>query len=152
MRSPRNPLAATALLNVGTIWRIRQQYQGSEPLILNALAMRRALYEEDHPAVLEALDQWGSLLYAVGRYAEAQQVVSDALDRVTLTLGGDHPTGNRPARIARRGPRRIGPIRCVGCAIRHAARDQEPIVRDRPHEHRVYARDVRGRTARGWQA
>jgi tetratricopeptide (TPR) repeat protein len=90
-RGRPHPMAATALLNVGMIRRLREQYRAGEPLLRAAVSMRSALYKADHPDVIEALAQWGIDLTELGRYAEAEPVLTDGLERSDRSLGVDHP-------------------------------------------------------------
>jgi tetratricopeptide (TPR) repeat protein len=85
-----HPMAAAALLNVGMIRRLREQYASAEPLVRAGYGMRVALYEPDHPGVIEGLAQWGMLLQALGRYDEAQETLEDAVTRANRKLGHEH--------------------------------------------------------------
>ena len=87
-----HPMAAAALLNVGMIRRLREQYAAAEPLVKAGYEMRAALYEPDHPDVIEAMAQWGMLLQALGRYDEAEPILAAAVERANRKLGAEHET------------------------------------------------------------
>jgi serine/threonine-protein kinase len=90
--SQPHPMAASALLNVGMIRRLREQYASAEPLVKAAYDMRIALYENDHPDVIEAMAQWGLLLWRLGRYGEAEPILRAGLERANGKLGPQHLT------------------------------------------------------------
>lgn len=86
------PLVATALFNIGMLQRLRERYESAEPLLRSAAAMRAALYDPDHPDLLEAQKEWGRVLDDLGRFAEAERVLAPALERSLAKLGDEHPT------------------------------------------------------------
>jgi tetratricopeptide (TPR) repeat protein len=86
-----HPMAATALLNIGMIRRLREQYVSAEPLLASAVSMRSALFEPDHPEVIEAIANWGIELTELGRLGEAERVLTDGLQRANTALGPNHP-------------------------------------------------------------
>jgi serine/threonine-protein kinase len=85
-----HPMAAAALLNVGMIRRLREQYRSAGPLVEAGYEMRVALYEPEHPAVIEGLSQWGMLLQALGRLEEAERQLETAVERGNRKLGPEH--------------------------------------------------------------
>lgn len=88
---PPDPAVATALLAAGSLRHLREDFAGAERLLAAARSMRAALYEPDHPDRIEADKEWASLLYTLGRYAEAGLVARDGLERAVRVLGSDHP-------------------------------------------------------------
>ena len=92
-----DPDAASALLNLGMIRRLRQQYLGAEPLVRSAREMRYQLYPPEHPTVVEADEQWGQTLGTLGRYPEARELLATTVDRSITVLGPEH-TRTRNAR------------------------------------------------------
>jgi serine/threonine-protein kinase len=90
--SDPNPMVAAALLNVGMIRRLREQYQAAEPLVKAGYEMRAALYEPDHPDVIEGMAQWGMELQALGRLDEAEAILAAAVERANRKLGWEHET------------------------------------------------------------
>jgi serine/threonine-protein kinase len=85
-----NPAAATALVNLGMVRRLREQFPESEALLRSGLEMREALYDADHPDVLEAREQWAAALAAMGRFGEAEATLNRNLDLSISVLGEEH--------------------------------------------------------------
>jgi serine/threonine-protein kinase len=85
-----NPVAAAALVNLGMVRRLREQFREAEPLLRSGLEMREALYDPDHPDVLEAREQWAASLTALGRLREAEPVLEENLRLSVAVLGEDH--------------------------------------------------------------
>ena len=84
------PVAATALVNLGMVRRLRQQYREAEPLVRAALDMRLSLFDDEHPDVLEAREQYAICLAALGRFREAEPLVAGVLETSIRTLGEEH--------------------------------------------------------------
>jgi non-specific serine/threonine protein kinase/serine/threonine-protein kinase len=61
------------------------------PLEENALAARRRLLGDDHPATLASLSTLGSLLNSAGRLDDALPLLREAVERSRRVLGGDDP-------------------------------------------------------------
>lgn len=85
-----HPMAATAMLNIGALRRLREEYASAEPLLHSAFRMRRALYDAGHLDVLEAATEWGRELADLGRYEEAAAVLSEALADARRVLSPGH--------------------------------------------------------------
>ncbi|MEJ2206091.1 MAG: serine/threonine-protein kinase [Gemmatimonadota bacterium] len=85
-----DPVAATALVNVGMVRRLQERYREAEPLLRNGLAMRLALFGPEHPGTIEAREQLGADLLALGRYAEADRLITDNLESAIRVLGEGH--------------------------------------------------------------
>jgi len=85
-----DPAAATAMVNLGMIHRLREEYPKAVPLVRRALEMRSALFEPDHPDRIEVDEHWAATLVALGRYREAEPVYLDALERSIRVLGEGH--------------------------------------------------------------
>ncbi|HSG48815.1 MAG TPA: serine/threonine-protein kinase, partial [Longimicrobiales bacterium] len=85
-----DPVVAGAMLNLGMIRRLREHYPEALPLVRDGRDMRAALYDPDHPDRIEADEQWGVTLAALGRYREAEPVLVDALERSVRVLGEEH--------------------------------------------------------------
>jgi serine/threonine-protein kinase len=85
-----SPVAASALVNLGMVRRLRQQYSDAEPLLRAALDMRRSLYDEEHPDVLEAREQLAVALTSLGRFTEADSILQQNLEVSARTLGRAH--------------------------------------------------------------
>jgi serine/threonine-protein kinase len=86
-----DPVSAAALVNLAMIRRLREEYVEAEPLIRSGLEMRQALYDPDHPDVIEAMEQWGAELFSLGRLRESESVYVETLERSIRILGEAHP-------------------------------------------------------------
>ena len=87
-----HPLAVSALVNVGLIRRLREQYLEAEPLLRTAMEMSEVLYGSDHVAVASAKGGWALVLAALGRYEQAEGIFRDAIARSEAAVGPLHPT------------------------------------------------------------
>ena len=67
------------------------RYGDAEPLYLNALAMRKQLLGEAHPAVALSLNNLAGLYKSQGRYGEAEPLFLEALAMRKQLLGEAHP-------------------------------------------------------------
>jgi hypothetical protein len=85
-----HPDVATGLANVGGWLTIAGQLSDAEPMLADALAMRRRLYQDDHAEV--ALSEVGlaHLYLKTGRFAEARDLARDAREMLARTLAPDH--------------------------------------------------------------
>ncbi|HNO78976.1 MAG TPA: serine/threonine-protein kinase [Phycisphaerae bacterium] len=63
----------------------------AEPVLQDALAIRRAELGEDSPETLESLQMMGMLLGELGRYDEALKLLEDTYERRKRVLGPDDP-------------------------------------------------------------
>jgi tetratricopeptide (TPR) repeat protein len=63
----------------------------AEPLLRQALELRRAAREEDHPDVAQSLNNLAALLRDTGRHAEAEPLLRQALEVLHRVYGEDHP-------------------------------------------------------------
>lgn len=86
-----HPTAATVLLNLGMLRRIREEYRDAEPMARAAAMMRRQLFDPGHPDRVGAETEWGATLTELGSYARAESVLVAARAESAGTLGGDHP-------------------------------------------------------------
>ena len=86
-----SPLAATAGLQVGLVYRLREQYSAAEPLVRQAVDIRTTVFGPDHPDTIEALKEFGSVLEALGRYADAERTMLEVRDRAVRLYGTEHP-------------------------------------------------------------
>jgi tetratricopeptide (TPR) repeat protein len=74
----------------GALWSQRR-YGEAQPLFEKALALRRAVLGEDHPATAESYYNVAGNLNTQGKYAEADPSFRRALEVRRQTLGEDHP-------------------------------------------------------------
>ncbi|GJM25101.1 MAG: hypothetical protein DHS20C16_15160 [Phycisphaerae bacterium] len=65
--------------------------ESAEPVLTDALAIRREELGEDDPETLSSSHTMGMLLGALGRYDEALLSLQDTYDRRKRVLGEDHP-------------------------------------------------------------
>ncbi len=66
-------------------------YQEAESLHVASLAMRRDVYEKDHPAVALGLRNYAIFMRNRNRYEEAEPLIREAITISRETLGGNHP-------------------------------------------------------------
>jgi tetratricopeptide (TPR) repeat protein len=55
------------------------------------LELTRRLLGEEHPDVAQSLNNLASLYYSQGRYAQAEQLIQQALELTRHLLGEEHP-------------------------------------------------------------
>jgi serine/threonine-protein kinase len=84
------PVVATALVNLGMIRRLREEYRDAESLLRAGLEMRLRLYDPEHPDVLEAREQLGICLSSLGRFQEAESLLAENLEIAMRVLGEEH--------------------------------------------------------------
>ncbi|HSM03529.1 MAG TPA: tetratricopeptide repeat protein [Longimicrobiales bacterium] len=85
-----DPDAASALVSLGMVRRLRQEYADAEGLLRSGREMRHRLFGPEHPDVLEADEEWGQMLGTLGRYAEARSLLESTLERSIQVLGEGH--------------------------------------------------------------
>jgi tetratricopeptide (TPR) repeat protein len=83
--------AALLLNRTGYYYESQGRYEEAEPLYLDALAMRKRLLGEAHPAVANSLNNLAALYASQGRYEEAEPLYLDALAMGQRLLGEAHP-------------------------------------------------------------
>ena len=98
-RAEASPVAATALVNLGMVQRLREKFAEAEPLLRSAVEMREKLYDPEHPDVLEARQQLAVCLGALGRFREAEAILEPDL-AVAVRLFGEESDRTRSAREA----------------------------------------------------
>jgi non-specific serine/threonine protein kinase/serine/threonine-protein kinase len=95
-----DPLVRAQLMAViGSVYDSLSLYQDAEPLIDEALALRRDKLGADHPDTLAALAAKATLLLNRGRTAEAEPVFAEVVAKRSAVLG-DHDPSTVDARIA----------------------------------------------------
>lgn len=85
-----SPMAATALVNLGMMERLREQFREAEPILRAALEMREKLYDPAHPDVVEARQELAVELMMLGRLAEADSLLRKNFDFASRSLGPEH--------------------------------------------------------------
>jgi tetratricopeptide (TPR) repeat protein len=83
---------ATALNRLGNLFRLIGRYNKAEPLLVQALDLRRNLFGEAHLDVATSLNNLALLYDSQGRYAEAEPLYVRALSIREQQLGADHPS------------------------------------------------------------
>ena len=83
--------AALLLNRTGYYYRSQGRYEEAEPLYRDALAMRKRLLGEAHPAVATSLNNLAELYESQGRYEEAEPLYLEALAMRKRLLGEAHP-------------------------------------------------------------
>ena len=83
---------ATMMQAIGNVYRNLGLYDLAEPLLHDALAIRRRVFGETHPAVAQSLNNLGVVLRQRGDYDGAEPLFHEALEmRRQLYPDGDHP-------------------------------------------------------------
>ncbi len=83
------PEHADSLAQVGTILRLMANYTGAEPMLGEALELRRALLPKDDAATIESLVQLAALESAQGDFAKADVLFSEAAQAAQRHFGKD---------------------------------------------------------------
>ncbi|MHC5830378.1 MAG: tetratricopeptide repeat protein, partial [Nostoc sp.] len=68
------------------------RYSEAEPLLTQALEMRKQLFAGDHPDVATSLNNLAGLYNSQGRYRDAEPLYTQALAICDRILGVNHPT------------------------------------------------------------
>lgn len=92
VRDLKNQPAVQAKL-MGTIGRLYESiglYDRAQPLLEEALKLRRQVLGKEHQEVAESLEQLGSLLVNRGSFTEAEPLLKEALAMRRKLLGEDH--------------------------------------------------------------
>ena len=87
------------------------QYAQAEPLYKQALAIREKIFNPDHPAIGESLNNLASLYYDQGQYADAEPLYKRSLEIAEKTYGSNHSNVAINFKQPRRVFLRAGPIR-----------------------------------------
>ena len=81
----------TSLNNLAFLLQAQGKLADAEPLLRDALDMRKRLFKGDHPDVANSLNNLASLLNAQAKLAEAEPLLRDALAMCKRLFKGDHP-------------------------------------------------------------
>jgi serine/threonine-protein kinase len=83
---------ATLMQAIGNVYRNLGLYELAEPLLREALSVRRRVLGADHPAVAQSLNNLGVVLRQRGDYEGAEPLFNEAMEmRRQLHQGADHP-------------------------------------------------------------
>ena len=82
---------AAALNNLGMIYDNIGRYSDAEPLLEEALLIRRRVLGADHPDTAESLNNLAELYRVQGRYAEAAPLFKEAVEIMERVLRVEHP-------------------------------------------------------------
>lgn len=87
------PLVQASLLStIGSVFRNMGLYDEAEPLLEQALAVRRRLLAAEHPEVAQSQCELAQLHYGKGEYAQARTLYEQAVATQRAVLGEDDPT------------------------------------------------------------
>ena len=86
----RHPYYATRLDNLGSIDRLAGDDAKAEPLLREALKIRKEALGEKHPDYIATLDRLADVCGANGDFAEARKLDVELLAEMTRRLGKDH--------------------------------------------------------------
>ena len=87
---PDHPYLATALNNLGELYRQRGKYEQAEPLFERALRLWEQTLGPDNLQVAQVLDSLGVLYGEQGKYEQAELLLERALRILEQALGHDH--------------------------------------------------------------
>jgi tetratricopeptide (TPR) repeat protein len=95
---------ASSMAWLGSVYKSQGRYSEAEPLLLQALEIRRSQLGNDHPDTANSLNNLALLYYSTDRYAESAAYMEQALEIWERQLGADHPhtkTGRKNLEILR---------------------------------------------------
>jgi tetratricopeptide (TPR) repeat protein len=84
------PNAIEALTRVGVLRRLREQHREADPILRSAMEMGTRLLGPEHPYVLEASQEYGMNLYALGQWDEAERLLRRTRSVSERVLGPEH--------------------------------------------------------------
>ena len=91
VRAPGHPQVAMGLNNLGQLLRRTARTDEAEPVLREALEIRRAAFKTNHPLLANSLMQYGQLQNQLGHYDVAERYMREALEMRLTVLGPDHP-------------------------------------------------------------
>ncbi|MCP3979631.1 MAG: serine/threonine protein kinase [bacterium] len=83
-------LQARLMDTMGVVYQQLGLYDDAEPLMEQAVSVRREHLDADHPDMLASMNHIGALYFHQGRYDEAETVCRDTLERQRRVLGDEH--------------------------------------------------------------
>ncbi|MCG3128381.1 MAG: Serine/threonine-protein kinase PknD [Phycisphaerae bacterium] len=86
-----HPDVAQSLNNLASLYQVRGDYSAAEPVLREALAMKRKLLGDEHPGVAAGLNNLAVVLASKGDFAAAEPLYREALAIKRKTLGDEHP-------------------------------------------------------------
>jgi len=84
-------ILATCLNDLGFLYQSQGRYSEAEPLLLQALGLRKKIFGENHPDVALSLSNLASLYRSQGRYGEAEPLLLQALELRKKIFGENAP-------------------------------------------------------------
>jgi len=90
-RNAADPVLATALDNLGLIYRAQNRTEASSRMFAEALAVLERGGQPSHPAWIATLEGAGTAALDARRYPEADSLLRRALTRAEETFGPNHP-------------------------------------------------------------
>ena len=91
IRGRAHPLAARAAQYVGQLRFLRGDLRAADSLFAAAHRMNTALYPGDHPSAIASAQDYAAVLVRLGRFEEADRLVSDGLESAVRLYGERHP-------------------------------------------------------------
>ncbi|MCP4249280.1 MAG: serine/threonine protein kinase [bacterium] len=84
-------IQAALMCAIGTVYERLARYDKAEPLLIEALRLRREQFDRPHVDISESLQSLAWLRHHQGQPAEAQALFTEALQMREQLLGDDHP-------------------------------------------------------------
>ncbi|MBD2215779.1 tetratricopeptide repeat protein [Calothrix sp. FACHB-1219] len=82
---------ATSLNNLALLYKSQGKYSQAEPLLIQALELRRRSLGEEHPDFASSLNNLAELYGSQGKYSQAEPLFIQSLELRRRSLGEEHP-------------------------------------------------------------
>jgi tetratricopeptide (TPR) repeat protein len=82
---------ATSLNNLAGLYKSQGKYEAAEPLLQQALELRKPILGENHPQYANSLNNLAGLYKSQGKYEAAEPLYQQALKICQQVLGENHP-------------------------------------------------------------
>src|SRR5262249_45027226 len=89
--SPDDPAVASALANVGELYRLKSGFAAAESAQQRALEIRERVFGPEHPAVAASLKLLSEVYRQTGKSGKSEPMVRRALEIQERIYGPEHP-------------------------------------------------------------
>ena len=86
----KSSVYAASLDNLALLYHLTDRYTDAEPLLIQAMGIRREVLGEEHQSYATSLNNLASLYEATGRYADAEPLLIQAMGILRKVLGEEH--------------------------------------------------------------